>query len=132
MDGVLWTWFASIAAATYSQFGFFVGNDSFPGNMYLGARVLKNTFTTSLNVPQTAITNLTSAGTNIWLVTSPSHGLLQGDNVFISGVAGISGINEVVNTAPSRVVIKDANSFYVYAGVSGTYTSGGIVTCVSR
>jgi hypothetical protein len=31
-----------------------------------------------------------------------------------------------------RVVVADANSFYVNGGAPGTYTSGGTVTCTSR
>jgi hypothetical protein len=129
LDGRHWaqmdTGSSIVGSATFSYFGFFVGNPL--GNNYhdLASYVLRNRIS-ALNVPQTAITAVGSSANP--LVASASHGLRTGDLVNINGVGGATG----VNGQQLRVVVADANSFYVNVGAPGAYTSGGTVTCASR
>ena len=125
LDGRHWAQFGSMASASFTNFGFFVGSPYELGARDLASYVLRSR-TSALNVPQTAITGVTN--TSNPLVTSANHGLWTGDLVNINGVGGATG----VNGQQLRVVVSNANSFYVNVGAPGAYTSGGTVTCSTR
>jgi len=125
LDGRHWAQIASTASAAFTNFGFYVGSPYSLGARDLASYVLRSR-TSALNVPQTVITGVTN--TTNPLVTSANHGLWTGDLVNINGVGGATG----VNGQQLRVVVADANSFYVNVGAPGAYTSGGTVTCSTR
>ena len=68
-------------------------------------------------------------------VTSPSHGLATGERVLVSGVGGLTGIN---NSSPmSWEIIRDSSNIYrikdsnpEMSNVSSAYTSGGTSQCL--
>ncbi|MGA1343242.1 MAG: ubiquitin-activating E1 FCCH domain-containing protein [Hyphomonas sp.] len=73
---------------------------------------------------QRAITNITRA--NPAVVTSAGHGFINGDRVWISGVSGMTAVNNQVFTVASA----SANTFSL-AGINSSafaaYTAGGII-----
>lgn len=65
------------------------------------------------------------------VVTSNGHGFNNGDKVYISGVNGMTQINNAANTTWT-VANKTANTFSLAGAVGatfGTYTSGGTAFC---
>jgi len=80
------------------------------------------------NAP-TSITNITQA--NPAVVTSPSHGLANGQTVYIVSVNGMTQVNN--NTTGYIVAGVTANTFQLQGIDStgfGTYTSGGIAMAI--
>lgn len=82
------------------------------------------------NVPITAAAFL-HAGVHwyIEITTSAPHGLSQGQNCTISGVVG-TGAFALLNASQTVTSVIDATHFTVNtnaAGLTGTYTSGGVV-----
>lgn len=65
------------------------------------------------------------------VITSNAHGLSNGDSVYITGVGGMTEINDQVFTVANRT----ANTFSL-SGVNGasygTYSSGGTASCLVR
>jgi len=75
-------------------------------------------------VERASISNITNA--NPGQVSSPGHGLSDGDIVYLYNVEGMAAANGV----PYTVTVVDADSFTVGVDTTdfGIYTSGGVVT----
>lgn len=78
------------------------------------------------------ITTFTNA--NPGVVTSAGHGYADGDEVYIDGVVGMSGVNGrfylVANASTDTFEITDVFGTNVNTTASGAYTSGGTVARV--
>lgn len=77
-----------------------------------------------------AISAITKA--NPGVITTATHGLSVGDKVYISGIAGMTELNDkyyIVNTVPSttELTLKTTSGTIVDTTSYGTYTSGGNV-----
>lgn len=107
------------------------------GNMYTVGTVTTNTFTLSgVNTSGRSYSNYSSSGTAQKclttsceiVVTSASHGLSSGDVVYITGVSGMTELNDNVYATTSNTT----NTF-VLSGTFGpdysTYSSGGNSWC---
>lgn len=79
---------------------------------------------TYTNTAKTTITGITNA--NPAVVTAPSHGLTAGQQVWITGVGGMTQVNDIVFTVGTVI---NANQFQL-SGINstayGAYTSGGV------
>lgn len=75
-----------------------------------------------------AITGITNA--NPGVVTSASHGLANGDEVFLESVGGMTQVNGksfiVANKAANTFELTDQDGNNVNTSAYGTYTSGGV------
>jgi Ubiquitin-activating enzyme E1 FCCH domain len=74
----------------------------------------------------------TGEGTSLFItaivsqtITSPNHGLNQGDFVIISGALGMTDVN---SKAALQVGIVTLNTFQVDTMYTGTYIGGGVIT----
>ena len=74
----------------------------------------------------------TTAATNPCLVSSTAHGLSNGDEVYISGIAGMTELNSrnflVANVLANSFSLQDLNGTAVDATGYTAYTSGGTAT----
>jgi hypothetical protein len=83
-------------------------------------------------LPATVITGITNATTAV--VTSPAHGLSNGMTVQITGVQGMTQVNQD-KTQAYTVTVVDPNTFQLQGVDStlwGVYTSGGTVMQVAN
>lgn len=75
-----------------------------------------------------AITGATAA--NPVVVTSNAHGLSNGDKIFISGVAGMTELNEkqylVANVTTNTFELQDEDSVDIDGSAFTAYSSGGV------
>ena len=86
----------------------------------------KNTSGIQLTV-QSLVTNCTNQAGSI-KITSPAHGLVQGNVVNISGIQGVPNAN-----GKKTISVIDNDTFTIDGSVySGTYTSGGVVKDASE
>ncbi|HZZ79710.1 MAG TPA: ubiquitin-activating E1 FCCH domain-containing protein, partial [Gemmataceae bacterium] len=93
-----------------------------------------------VGVTVSGTTNLTGVSFNKCLVascevtvTSASHGLNQGDQVYITGVNGMTQINNSAMTSPWTVGAVTTSTFVLTGSTGytyGTYSSGGTAQCL--
>lgn len=101
----------------------------------LGAAAVNARGVTAAGSPITGATRSCSTSwsttTCTIVVTSTGHPYAVGDRVVISGVTGMTAINNSTNTAWT-ITAKTANTFTFTTGsVSGTYSSGGTAWCTN-
>lgn len=117
-----------------TDYGFVIGQGP-STNARCMATVFSNTLG-ALTIPQSTVSNV-AAGTPGVVTTSAAHGLVSGDWVAIHGVGGSSGANTGTGTnwasGAASVHVTSATTFELTGlTVTGTYTSGGVVTLISR
>lgn len=121
-----------------TNYGFSFGSGSNAANACAMASVFENTLG-ALTVPQASLSGASPSGASTVFTTTTPHNLQTGDFVSIFGVLGLAGAN--TNAAPGAGFRSDATtiivtgaSTFTLPGVTttGTYTSGGTVTCISR
>ena len=142
-DGIQWMeWYGVSTPSSLSYYGVTVGNDysGATGSEYAQMPVYGITLNTSLT--QQNITGATGSGVPIQLTMASTSGFKAGDLVSISGMVGNTAANVSTGaaTSSSRVVKSvdsstqltlAANSTAALTG-NGTWTSGGIITLLSR
>jgi len=121
--------------AGLTDYGFFLGGSHGSTNARCMAIIMSNPLT-GLTVPQSNISNIGTGATGT-VTTSTPHGLHTGDWVAIHGVTGTGGANTSAGagfgTGATTVSVLSPTTFQMpNAALTGTYTGGGVVTCVSR
>lgn len=101
----------------------------------LGAAAVNARGTTAAGSPITGATRSCSTSKSVTtctiVVTSSGHPYVVGDKVVISGVNGLTAINNATNTAWT-VTARTASTFTFTTGsITGTYSSGGTAYCTN-
>jgi hypothetical protein len=135
-DGTNWFDYGTIATPSgLTDYGICMGDSGTNAGATCQALVFENTLS-ALTVAQSTVTNVTSATPGV-VTTSAPHNLQDGDWVAIHGVGGTLGANSGTGSGPTNggfpVHVLSPTTFQlVGTTTTGTYTSGGVVTCVSR
>lgn len=74
-------------------------------------------------VPANMLTT-NAAGSSVITVTAANHGLVTGDEITLSGMAGFDGISAAALNTTHAVTFVDANTYTIT--VAGTATAGGV------
>ena len=67
----------------------------------------------------------------VTITTTVAHGYTNGDSVYLSGIGGITGINNSETNPTWQLTVTGLNTFTVPASASGGYSSGGTAYRVS-
>lgn len=91
--------------------------------------LLLNLFLFLTNKPGTTklvgnVSAITSGGAGTEQVTITAHGLTTGDYIYLTGLGGVTNINN----QNYWVEVNDANTITIAVLYTGTYTSGGVAT----
>jgi hypothetical protein len=136
-DGVTWSDINTIAApASLGYYGWEQGSINTATHGMSTAVIFENKLG-GLTVAQATITNVTIASPCV-ATTSGNHNFRSGDMISITGVTGTVGsdVNSVAAVGASSawsIKVLSPTTFEIGNSVgSGSYTSGGTATCVSR
>ena len=139
-DGVLWQEHGALAAINADHYGLTMGEDYSAGTSFSHAIIYG--LWTDNSVTQQNITGATGSGVPIQLTMASTSGFKAGDLVSVSGMAGNTAANCTASVySTSSLIVKSidsstqltlaANSNTALTG-NGTWTSGGVITLLSR
>lgn len=128
-----WTSVASPISPT--NYGFLMGTEETTGSSWSQATIFENSLTTSLT--QATVTGATGSGVPVMVTVASTAGFLAGDLVSVHGMVGNTAANTTSGNGPfsSGIIVTAINNstqMTLNATGNGTWTSGGIITLLSR
>jgi hypothetical protein len=130
-----WTTFACPSGLT--DYGFFLGCEDSGGNSWGQATIYENELTT-LTVAQQTVTACTGSGVAVTVTVGSVLGFQAGDWVAVQGMSGNTAANTTTGggypNSAQLVTAVDYGTEQLTLNVTGngTWTSGGVITLLSR